>query len=356
MMLLSKYIIKKSIANIFILLFIVVIIIFVFNIMNEINDLKAGSYTIFNMLFYITLLIPSYLYTILPIAILIGCNITAFSLVKSSEYVVIISSGLPKTFIIRNMFLLTFTMAIITFIIGNYVIPHSENFANLYKAQHISHNSSQHYLWIKENENRIVKIEDLEVSTNSNNEEIRLKNIDIFEYNNKDLLNYIHADYGIYMKNKFILKNANLYNYNTHNLQPQSAKILTIKTTITDKYLLNTNDSQEMSIDQLINFISYLKHSKQNSIKQEITLYSKLIYPIFCIIMGIVAILFVPYSSRHSSGAFSMALNIIIGFLIFFINKFAQYIAIYFGLPKTSSVIILVVSIIITSLIAIFKK
>ncbi len=356
MMLLSKYIIKKSMSNIFILLFIVIIIIFVFNIMNEINDLKAGSYTIFNMLFYIILLIPSYLYTILPIAILIGCNITTFSLVKSSEYVVIISSGLPKTFIIRNMFLLTFMLAVLTFIIGNYIIPHSENFANLYKAQHISHNSSQHYLWIKENENRIVKIEDLEFSTNSANDEIKLKNIDIFEYSNKDLLKYIHASSGIYKNNQFILQDANVYNYHDHNLQPQSEKKLIVNTTITDKYLLNTNDSQEMSIDQLINFISYLKHSKQNSTKQEITLYSKLIYPIFCIIMGIVAILFVPYSARHSSGAFSMALNIIIGFSIFFINKFAQYIAIYFGLPKTSSVIILLVSIIFTGLIAIFKK
>lgn len=344
MMILSKYLIKKCISNILILLFITIIIIFVFNVMNEVNDLKTGSYSVFNMLVYICLLLPSYIYTVLPISILLGINIAIFSLVKSSEYVVIINSGLPKTFILQKIFFLTSFLALITFALGNYVIPYSETEANTYKAIHISHNSSLHYLWLKENENKIFRIEELDIVAQNGKNEIKIKNIAIFTYNHKDLISYLFASSGIYLKNKFVLSDAKLYNYQNNDLHPTIFKEITVDTTISDKYLLNIEESHEMSVSQLINFINYLKHSKQNSTKQEITLYSKVIYPIFCILMGFVAILFVPYHTRHSSGAVSVAINVVTGLIIFFINKFAQYIAIYFHLPATSSVILLILT------------
>ena len=111
-----------------------------------------------------------------------------------------------------------------------------------------------------------------------------------------------------------------------------------------------------MSVNQLVKLINYLKHNRQNTIAQEVSLYSKITYPILCLLMSVSSILFIPYNFRHSSANAVTLLNIIIGLFIFFINQFAQYIILYLGLPKISSIILLLLSIIIVTTIAITKK
>ena len=74
-------------------------------------------------LLYVTLLIPSHLYELLPIAVLIGTIFVMARLAQSSEYTILRTSGLGPWRALRTLLLLGLGFVMLTFAVGDYVAP-----------------------------------------------------------------------------------------------------------------------------------------------------------------------------------------------------------------------------------------
>lgn len=85
---------------------------------------------------YVALLIPSHLYELLPIAVLIGTIFVMARLAQSSEYTILRTSGLGPWRALRTLLVLGLGFVFLTFAVGDYVSPASDRTAQLLKSRY----------------------------------------------------------------------------------------------------------------------------------------------------------------------------------------------------------------------------
>jgi len=79
--------------------------------------------------------IPTHLYELMPIAVLIGTIFVMARLAQSSEYTILRTSGLGPWRALRMLLGLGLVFVVVTFAIGDYVAPLTERSAQLLKAR-----------------------------------------------------------------------------------------------------------------------------------------------------------------------------------------------------------------------------
>ena len=110
---------------------------FFFDFVDELpNASKAGgAYRLTQALAYVTLLVPSHLYELLPIAVLIGTIFVMARLAQSSEYTILRTSGLGPWRALRTLLTLGLMFTLLTFAVGDYLAPVAGRTAQLLKAR-----------------------------------------------------------------------------------------------------------------------------------------------------------------------------------------------------------------------------
>ena len=89
----------------------------------ERRQAACTGYRLTQALVYVTLLMPSHLYELLPIAVLIGTIFVMARLAQSSEYTILRTSGLGPWRALRTLLVLGLAFALLTFAVGDYLAP-----------------------------------------------------------------------------------------------------------------------------------------------------------------------------------------------------------------------------------------
>ena len=92
-------------------------------------------YRLTQALAYVTLLMPSHLYELLPIAVLIGTIFVMARLAQSSEYTILRTSGLGPWRALRTLLALGLVFALLTFAAGDYLAPVADRRRQLLKGR-----------------------------------------------------------------------------------------------------------------------------------------------------------------------------------------------------------------------------
>jgi len=111
---------------------------FFFDLVDELSAVgKDGpkGYQLTHALLYVALLVPSHLYELLPIAVLIGCVFVLSRLAQSSEFTILRTSGLGPGLALKTMLQLGLVFVALTFLIGDYLAPPSDRAAQLLKGR-----------------------------------------------------------------------------------------------------------------------------------------------------------------------------------------------------------------------------
>ena len=93
------------------------------------------TYELTHAMLYVALLMPSRIYELLPISVLIGSVAVLARLAQSSEYTILRTSGLGPWRALSSMLGLGLIFVLLTFLTGDYVAPASDRAAQLLKAQ-----------------------------------------------------------------------------------------------------------------------------------------------------------------------------------------------------------------------------
>jgi lipopolysaccharide export system permease protein len=153
---------------------------FFFDFVDELPNLGRGiqAYRLSQALLYVGLRMPSHLYELLPIAVLIGTIFVMARLAQSSEYTILRTSGLGPWRALRALLVLGLGFTILTFAVGDYLTPLSDRTAQLLKARMdgaISVGTTG--AWLKERQ----RFESYNVNVKSLSPEGRLLGVRIFE-------------------------------------------------------------------------------------------------------------------------------------------------------------------------------
>jgi lipopolysaccharide export system permease protein len=111
---------------------------FFFDFVDELSDIgqpDSLGYGAPQALAYVALLVPSHLYELLPITVLIGTIFVMARLAQSSEYTILRTSGLGPWRALRSLLLLGAGFVALTFAVGDYLAPAADRSAQILKAR-----------------------------------------------------------------------------------------------------------------------------------------------------------------------------------------------------------------------------
>ena len=306
-----------------------------FSFFDVINELTFTSrtpipYGLKNALVHTLLLTPGHMYELLPIAVLIGAIFVMASLAQNSEFTILRTGGLGPWQALRSLLWLGALFTLLTFVVGDYIAPRSEKFAQFYKAQFEGNiTAGRTGAWIKENVDGIDRV----VNIGQLTPEGQMRDLRIFDFDRQgSLVQMRKAESGEFEEHGWQLSNVNstVTKVATGNQQTVERKILGgqmlktgIQQTMVAAALLNPN---RMSTYELYRYISHLKANNQSAQNYEIQFWRKLFYPLSCLVMVVLALPFAYLHFRSGNITTVVFVGVVVGVSFFLLNNLFGYI------------------------------
>lgn len=320
----NRYIWQETILSILMITVGLISMFSFFDLIQELDSLGEGTYGINNMLLFVVLSIPGHVYEIVPVAVLIGMMVSLGSLSRNSELVVMRVSGLSIFDIGLSLIKVGLLFTVITFLVGEFITPVSEKTAQRMRIQATDQVVAQEFksgLWVKDNRS-FVNVENVLPDAT-------LLNIKIYEFDKNFKLKTIsNAKKGSYLTERWRLNEVTQTKLNYENTDQQK----TVETSFFDAAnwesairpaLLNVLlvSPEKMSAWNLYSFIDHLAKNDQNTTRYEVALWAKIIYPLACVVMVILALPFGFLQQRSTSNSAKIFVGILLGVVYQIMNR-----------------------------------
>lgn len=293
--------------------------------------------------------IPTRMYDLLPIALLIGSIIALAGLAQRNELVVLRVSGVSSRNLLTMLWIATIPIMVFALILSEGVTPYAEaktgqlNLTLLGKSSGARMNSGY---WFREpadnGDLRVINIS--KISSDTDVENIRIYHFDT-EGKFKTL---IHAKNGTFKNKELLLTNVKListdFDLETVLSDPNaSLEPLSTRSTL-DDYVLSTSLTQErllaselqpdrMSMVDLLDYIQYLDENHLQSNRQVVALWRKSVYPFTLLVMITLAAPISFMQTRKGGAGLKIFGGILIGVVFFMINQLALNLGMLNNLP-----------------------
>lgn len=306
---------------------------FFFDFVDELPNLGQGvePYRLTQALVYVALRLPSHLYELLPIAVLIGTIFVMARLAQSSEYTILRTSGLGPWRALRTLLMLGAFFTVLTFAAGDYLAPMADRTAQLLKARlqgglTVGNTGA----WLKERQ----QYSSYNVNVGALTPEGQMQGVRIFEADSRGFLVSVtqaprarFADDGAW-----VLEEAQRTEFAVGADKParvERMKLPTLRwpTEITPEMVsVALLKPDRMSTIALFQYIRHLEANSQTSQRYEIEFWRKVFYPLSCMVMVVLALPFA-YLHFRSGGITSYVFGgVLIGISFFLLNNVFGYI------------------------------
>lgn len=293
--------------------------------------------------------IPTRMYDLLPIALLIGSIIALAGLAQRNELVVLRASGVSSRNLLGMLWIATIPIMIFALILSEGVTPYAESKTGQLNLQLLGKSSGARMnsgYWFREpNENGELRVINISrISSDTDVENIRIYNFDS-EGKFKELL---HANKGTFQKQELQLSKVKLirteFELETALNDPDAPMEPLSTRTVLDSYTLKTSLTQErllaselqpdrMSIVGLLDYIQYLDENHLQSNRQVVALWRKSVYPFTLLVMITLAAPISFMQTRKGGAGLKIFGGILIGVVFFMINQLALNVGMLNNLP-----------------------
>lgn len=320
MKLLTRHLAREVYASIA-LVFVALLLLFAFfDLIRELNALGRGNYHLGYMLLYVVLIMPGHIYELFPVAILIGSIFALAQMAAHSELVVYRCSGVSVKQLIAVLFKMGLPLVLLIYLCGELLAPPSERLAQKLrlKAQNaeMSLREFRSGVWVKD-ERSFVNVKNVLPDTS-------LLNITIYEFDDNYRLNAIisakratYAAKGVWqldevMRTGFDDQGASVLNQESAEWHSQlNPDILSV--------LLAAPD--QMSVWNLYQYIQHLRDNFQKTVRYEIAMWNKIVFPFSALVMLLLALPFAAHQRREGGVSAKIFLGIVLGLTFHFIGQ-----------------------------------
>ncbi|MBC7600230.1 MAG: LPS export ABC transporter permease LptG [Polaromonas sp.] len=300
----------------------------------------ANTYQIRHALLYVALLIPSHLYELVPISVLIGTIFVMARLAQSSEYTILRTSGLEPWRALRLLLSLGAFFVVLCFAIGDYVAPAADRAAQLLKARYQGRITiGQTGAWLKEKQAYNSYVVNVRALTSDN----EMQGVRVFEFDNKGLLTSITqsplARFG--RDDSWQMQGGTRTDFAVRAVQGSagetgrdSAKISINPITSfrwptgisSENVSVAVLKPERMGTLDLFNYVRHLNANGQSAQRYEIEFWKKVFYPLSCLVMVVLALPFAYLHFRSGGIAGYVFGGVMIGISFFLLNNVFGYI------------------------------
>jgi lipopolysaccharide export system permease protein len=311
MRILRGYLARQIVASVALVLVALLMLFAFFDLLNELDDVGQGRFSVVAALLIVALSLPGRLYELFPVAVLIGTLFALARLVLNSEYAVMRTSGVSVAALGSALALVGLGFAAVAFVAGEFLTPYSEEEAQRLKLRQTSNvvaSSFRSGLWVKDDESFVNVARILHDAT--------LQDIRIYQFDaDYRLLAISQARTGRYEReNTWQLQDVVLTRFEEGRTTVSRMPQLQWRSVLTPRILsVLLVPPDKMSIFTLFSYVRHLQENHQESSRYEIALWTKFIYPLAVVVMMFLALPFAYMNAREGGVSLRIFIGIMLG-------------------------------------------
>ncbi len=292
------------------------------SIIGELDDVGRGRYDLSAALRYLAFMVPSRLYELAPMAILIGSLMGLGGMAANQEVVAVRAAGMSITRIIISALFAAVSIALLIMAMGEWVVPRSELYARQFRANLMSETPTQltrSGAWTKE-ANRFIYID--KISPDGT-----LSEITVFAVVDNRLQEKITAQQAKRDgEGRWVLSDLERTVIKSDEIAHQPIESENWDSLINQTVLdLPTLKPERHSLGFLWQNVEHLKENGLQSARYEQALWAKVAMPFATIAMLLVALPTVFGPQRDSSAGQRVFFGSVIGIGFFLLNNFLTH-------------------------------
>ncbi len=303
---------------------------FFFDFVDELQHVgkNNGIYEVKHAFMFVLLLMPSRLYDLMPISVLIGTIFVMARLAQSSEFTILRTSGLGPTMALRNLIGIGLGFVAFTFVMGDYVSPLCDRYGQFLKVRYMGAEIrvGQTGAWLRETQDdRRIFVNINTLSSDGNPKGIRIFEFDpdgnwvaLIKANKADITN--DDSWTLYQVERNQLQDENTL---IRQKVPQQRWATDISSEMISVALLKPN---RMRTTDLFQYIRHLSANKQTTQRFEIEFWKKVFYPLSCLVMVVLALPFAYLHFRSGNIASHVFGGVLAGISFFLLNNVSSYV------------------------------
>ena len=320
MKLLTRYLSREIYGSLALVFSALIMLFAFFELLGELDNLGSGSYNIAYALLFVLLTVPTRIYELFPVAVLIGTIFALVQMAANSELTIYRSSGASLKQMIVALLKIGLPLMVLSLVVGELIAPTSMRLAQELRLKAL--NSQAFFrefrsgVWVKDERNFVNVKNVLPDAT--------LLNVGIYEFDeNFLLLGITAAQRAIYLKEgSWQLEGVMQTRFDKQGAQVSHQAQKEWHSAITPDILrvLMVVPAQ-MSAWNLYLYTRHLKENKQESTRYEIEMWNKLVYPFGVMVMMLLALPFAAYQRRQGGISGKIFTGIVLGLSFYFIGR-----------------------------------
>jgi len=283
-----------------------------FDFIQELSDVGRGNYRLPLAALYVALSLPGRAYEILPVAALIGTLFALSQLVVNSEYTVMRVSGMSMRNMAFSLARIGIALSVCTFLLGEVVAPLTEQAAQSLRLKATTSNvvaqAFRSGLWVKD-ANKFVNVSRIMPET-------VIHDVHVYEFDDLFRLQTIsHAARGEYQHDDLWL----LRDVVQTRFEGSTTSVNRIAEwewrSVLNPSILNVLMvvPEQMSLWNLYAYLQHLRSNRQETIRYEIVMWQKIIYPFAVLVMMVLALPFANFEARSGGVGARIFTGIMLG-------------------------------------------
>lgn len=320
MKLLTRYLAREIYASIA-LVFAALLMLFAFlDLIHELSMMGHGDYHLGYVLLFVLLTLPSHIYDLFPVAILIGTIFALVQMAANSELVVYRSSGASLRQMVGALFKIGLPLVLLSYLCGELLAPTSERLAQSLrlKAQNaeVTLKEFRSGVWVKD-ERSFVNVKNVLPDTS-------LLNVSIYEFDDSYHLRAITAAKRATFveENRWQLEDVTRTHFGKQGTAVSNLANLEWRSVLTPDILgVLLVVPEQMSAWNLYQYVQHLRDNRQKTARFEIAMWNKLVYPFAVLVMMLLALPFASHHRREGGIGTKIFAGIVLGLSFHFIGR-----------------------------------
>lgn len=347
MKILTRHLSKEILLSTTFVLVALVALIAFFDLVSQARDI-GNRYSISMALFLTMLKLPSRLYEVMPIAVLLGAVYTMSRLVSNSEFTIMRVSGLSPLRLASMMTVPALVLIAATYVLGEWITPAADmmrnDMDNILFDRKLSARGYASGVWVKDNVQngeasqaavRFVNVHNLIAGEHSRTGAWR-----VFEFDREgDLIRVLHAPEANYIAGRgWHLKDAKVETLPkiTDDETPvvekstsRSGVDLVLPSEMRPDILgVLTIKPERMGISDLWQYIAHLKETHQTTDRYRVAFWLKVFYPLAIFVMLAVAMPFAYLNARSGGVSIKIFGGLMFGISFYALNNIFSFLGI----------------------------
>lgn len=310
-----------------------------FDFIQELTDV-GGKYRVAVAALYVALSLPGRAYEILPVAALIGTLFALSQLVVNSEYTVMRVSGMSMNNMAVSLARIGITLSVCTFLLGEVVAPITEQAAQRLRfkattSDNVVAKAFRSGFWLKD-ANKFVNVSHIMPET-------VIHEVEIYQFDDRFRLQSIsHAMRGDYQRDDlWLLRDVVRTHFDETRTSVSEIAEIEWRSVLRPSILsVLMVVPEQLAIWDLYSYLQHLRANKQETIRYEIALWQKIIYPFAVLVMMVLALPFANFEVRSGGIGARIFTGIMLGLGFHLANRLFGHLGLLNAWPPLMSALL----------------